>query len=76
MGANSYGGGYIYSTAAHGNPITYSVGRDRYSNANAAYRCADEHPDCDGYPNGQQCSLHAHCLARRTGRGGGGAAPR
>ena len=48
----------------------------RIANAAAAARCADEHPDCDGYPNGQQCSLHAHCLARRTGRGGGGAAPR
>ena len=55
---------------------SHSTGRDRYSNANAAWRCADEHPDCDGYPNGQRCNLHAHRIPWRSRRSSGGAQSR
>ncbi len=55
---------------------SHSTGRDRYSNASAADRCAERNPDCDGYAGGERCSLYAHCLARGIGRGSSGGASR
>ena len=50
-------------------PLTYSIGRDRIPNANAAISCSEHNPDCDVYAGGERCSLYAHCLARGIDRG-------
>ena len=44
----------------------------RIANADAAARCADEHPECNA---GSECALHRYCQSWGPVRGSGGGAP-
>ena len=67
---------YYIHTDAHGHRVVCYGNANRIPNANAADRCAERNPDCDGYAGGERCSLHAHCLARGIDRGSSGGASR
>lgn len=64
---------YVHgSTLPIRDAITYSTGRDRISNADAAYSCSQRNPECNA---GGACSLHKYCGAWGPRCGSGGATP-
>ena len=63
---------WLYNTLPHGERVN-DPRRNRISDADAAYRCAQRNPECNA---GDACSLHKYCGAWRPVRGGRGAARR
>ena len=62
---------WLHDALPHGERVN-DPRRNRISNADAAARCADEHPECNA---GSECALHRYCQSWGPVRGSGGGAP-